>query len=63
MQISVFYKIQTGLPLKGGLSRYREAINHSVSCVLCDMIVLVSDVNTRNTNSLNVYLHKPNVEC
>ena len=34
--------------------------------LLCDMIVMASDVNdrvTRNTSSLNVYIPKPNVEC
>ncbi len=34
--------------------------------LLCDMIVMASDVNvrtTRNTDSLNVYIPKPNIEC
>ncbi len=34
--------------------------------LLCDMIEMASDVNirnTRNTNSLNVYIPKPNIEC
>ncbi len=34
--------------------------------VLCDMIVMAPDVNvrnTRNTDSLNVYIAKPNIEC
>ncbi len=34
--------------------------------LLCDMFVITSDVNernTKNTNSLNVYIPKPNVEC
>ncbi len=34
--------------------------------LLCDMIVMASDVNvrnTRNTDSLNVYVPKPNIEC
>ncbi len=34
--------------------------------LLCDMIVMASDINvrnTRNTDSLNVYIPKPNIEC
>ncbi len=34
--------------------------------LVCDMIVMASDVNvrnTRNTYSLNVYIPKPNIEC
>ncbi len=34
--------------------------------LLCDTIVIASDVNvrnTRNTDSLNVYIPKPNIEC
>ncbi len=34
--------------------------------LLCDMIVMASDVNvrnTRNTDSLNVCIPKPNIEC
>ncbi len=34
--------------------------------LLCDMIVMASDVNvgnTRNTDSLNIYIPKPNIEC
>ncbi len=34
--------------------------------LLCDMIVMTSDVNvrnTRNTDSLNIYIPKPNIEC
>ncbi len=37
--------------------------NHNL---FCDMIVKVFDVNesnTRNTDSLNVYIPKPNIEC
>ncbi len=36
--------------------------------LLCDMIVMASDVNVRNTRNtdslnLNVYIPKPNIEC
>ncbi len=34
--------------------------------LLCEMIVMASDVNlrkTRNTDSFNVYIPKPNLEC
>ncbi len=34
--------------------------------LLCDMIVMAFDVNvknTRNTDSLNVYIPKPKIEC
>ncbi len=34
--------------------------------LFCDMIIMASDVNvrnTRNTDSLNVYIQNPNIEC
>ncbi len=40
--------------------------SHETGRLLCDMIVMASDVNeryTRNTDSLNVYIPKPNIEC
>ncbi len=38
----------------------------SLTDLLCDMIVIASDVNkrnTRHTDSLNIYMPKSNIEC
>ncbi len=43
-----------------------KCVQDFVPRLLCDMIVMASDVNetnTRNTDSLNVYIPKANVGC
>ncbi len=53
--------------LAGKIYSIEEKCVHGfASTLLCDMIAMTSDVNvrnTRNTDSLNVYIPKPNIEC
>ncbi len=60
-----YYKADTGRDYYLATQMYK-CVHGFATKLLCDMIVMALDVNvrnTRNTDSLSVYMPKPNIEC
>ncbi len=59
----MFPSLQISILIKFLAMQMYKYVNDFALKLLCDIIVMASNVNERNANSLNVYVHKPNIEC